>query len=153
PLGRGLAGVGGRPERRWRARYCRVHQSRHLHLLRQRAQEMREGAAGQGRTPMRRPSPIPRLLPAILCAAAAASAQGLRDYTGPVPDVKPAMSCSALRALTSYDLTVISALNIPAAGEVPQHCRVSLMVQPSINIEVNLPTAWNGRFYMFGNGG
>ena len=27
------------------------------------------------------------------------------------------------------------------------------MVQPEINIEVNLPTAWNGRLYMFGNGG
>jgi feruloyl esterase len=27
------------------------------------------------------------------------------------------------------------------------------MAQPEIHIEVNLPTAWNGRFYMFGNGG
>ena len=27
------------------------------------------------------------------------------------------------------------------------------MVQPEINIEVNLPAAWNGRLYMFGNGG
>ena len=30
---------------------------------------------------------------------------------------------------------------------------MSLMAQPEINIEVNLPTAWNGRLYMFGNGG
>jgi feruloyl esterase len=30
---------------------------------------------------------------------------------------------------------------------------VFLMAQPEINIEVNLPAAWNGRFYMFGNGG
>ena len=27
------------------------------------------------------------------------------------------------------------------------------MVQPEINIEVNLPAAWNSRLYMFGNGG
>src|ERR1022692_1054270 len=31
--------------------------------------------------------------------------------------------------------------------------RVSLMAQPELNIEVNLPSAWNGRLYMFGNGG
>ena len=28
-----------------------------------------------------------------------------------------------------------------------------VMVQPEINIEVNLPAAWNTRLYMFGNGG
>jgi Tannase and feruloyl esterase. len=42
---------------------------------------------------------------------------------------------------------------IPASTTAPEHCRVSLMVPPEINIEVNLPAAWNGRLYMFGNGG
>lgn len=66
---------------------------------------------------------------------------------------KPAMACAELRGLTSYDLYVISARVIAAAANAPEHCRVSLMVAPEINIEVNLPTAWNGRLYMFGNGG
>jgi feruloyl esterase len=50
-------------------------------------------------------------------------------------------------------MSILSAKLIPASVDVPEHCRVSLMIQPAMNIEVNLPTAWNGRFYMFGNGG
>jgi len=48
---------------------------------------------------------------------------------------------------------VISAKLIPASSAAPEYCRVSLMVAPEINIQVSLPTAWNGRLYMFGNGG
>ena len=66
---------------------------------------------------------------------------------------KPAMACAELRALTSFDLSVISATVIPVSAAAPEHCRVSLMVPPEVNIEVNLPTQWNGRLYMFGNGG
>jgi feruloyl esterase len=76
-----------------------------------------------------------------------------RDWTAPVPTGKPAITCSALRSLTSFDLSVIGATVIPASANAPEHCRVSLMIPPAINVEVNLPTAWNGRLYMFGNGG
>jgi hypothetical protein len=76
-----------------------------------------------------------------------------RDWTVPAPTGKPAMVCSELRSLTSLELSVISAILIPASASAPEHCRVSMMAQPEINIEVNLPTAWNGRLYMFGNGG
>ena len=48
---------------------------------------------------------------------------------------------------------VITAALVPPAASAPEHCHVFLMAQPEINIEVNLPTNWNGRFYMFGNGG
>jgi feruloyl esterase len=76
-----------------------------------------------------------------------------RDLT-PLPKThKPAMGCADLRSLTSYDLSVISARLIAATDKAPEHCRVSLMVPPEINIQVNLPTAWNSRLYMFGNGG
>src|SRR5262249_46009676 len=37
--------------------------------------------------------------------------------------------------------------------DTPEHCRVSILIAPEINIEVNLPAAWNTRLYMFGNGG
>jgi feruloyl esterase len=63
------------------------------------------------------------------------------------------MACTDLRSLTSYDLSVISARLIAASDKAPEHCRVNIMVPPEINIQVNLPTAWNSRLYMFGNGG
>ncbi len=76
-----------------------------------------------------------------------------RDWTTPAATGKPAIACNELRSLTSFDIYVIGATVIPASANAPEHCRVSLMVPPEINIEVNLPTAWNGRLYMFGNGG
>jgi feruloyl esterase len=76
-----------------------------------------------------------------------------RDWTPPVPTVKPVLPCAELRSLTSFDLSVISAVVIGPSASAPEHCRVSLMVPPEINIEVNLPSQWGGRLYMFGNGG
>jgi feruloyl esterase len=89
----------------------------------------------------------------LVCFSAVAAAQQFRDYTAPPANAKPKIPCSELRALTGFDLSVISATRIPAAGGVPEHCRVSVMVPPEIGIEVNLPSAWNERLYMFGNGG
>ena len=63
------------------------------------------------------------------------------------------MACAELRSLTNFDISVISAIQVAAAADVPAHCRVSLMAAPEVGIEVNLPAAWNGRLYMFGNGG
>jgi feruloyl esterase len=99
-----------------------------------------------------------RLLYTTIFFAAALFSQGrgdnqFRDFPGLVPNGKPAMACGELRGLTGLELSVISATVIPAAATVPEHCRVSLMAQPEVNIEVNLPSAWNGRLYMFGNGG
>lgn len=76
-----------------------------------------------------------------------------RDWTPPVPTTKAVIACGELRSLTSFDLSVISAVVIPASASAPEHCRVSMMVPPEIGIEVNLPSAWSGRLYMFGNGG
>jgi len=76
-----------------------------------------------------------------------------RDYKAPVPTSKPLTACAGLAALTGYEFSVYSAGVIPASAGVPEHCRVDLLVQPDMNIEVNLPTLWNGRLYMFGNGG
>jgi feruloyl esterase len=76
-----------------------------------------------------------------------------RDYKAPAPTFKPRTSCAAFVALTGYEFSVYSAAIVPASESVPEHCRVGLLVQPDINIQVNLPTLWNGRLYMFGNGG
>jgi feruloyl esterase len=94
-----------------------------------------------------------KLLIIFFCAATALQAQGLRDWTPQPATAKPVMACSELRSLTSLDLSVVSAVVIPASDSIPEHCRVSAMAQPEVNMEFNLPTAWNGRLFMFGNGG
>ncbi len=76
-----------------------------------------------------------------------------RDWNPPPFSAKPATTCGHLLSLTDFDLSVISATLVPPTASAPEHCHVFLMAQPEINIEVNLPTNWNGRFYMFGNGG
>src|ERR1035438_7029325 len=94
-----------------------------------------------------------RLFFVIVSCAAVLSGQGgggvqFRDLSPLSLNGKPAIACGDLRSLTTFDLSVISAIVIPASANAPQHCRVSLMVPPEINIEVNLPEAWNGRLYM-----
>ena len=79
----------------------------------------------------------------------------IRDWK---PDLNEATSapkaaCSAMHSLTGYDLSVITAETIPAASPAPEFCRVLIQVQPEIRIEVSLPSKWNRRLYMFGNGG
>src|SRR6266849_1885352 len=63
------------------------------------------------------------------------------------------LACAGLRSLTGYELTIATATLIPAAAGVPEHCRISGQILPEIRFEVNLPTSWNRRLYMFGNGG
>ena len=65
----------------------------------------------------------------------------------------PQMKCADLRAASTTDITVISAQLISAADGVPEHCRVTGNILSEIAFEVNLPSSWNRRFYMNGNGG
>ena len=74
---------------------------------------------------------------ALLAAAAALSAQ-----------TKPVMNCSDLRALTNHDLSIAIATAVDA-----NDCRVAGQILPQVGFEVHLPTQWNGRFVMYGNGG
>jgi feruloyl esterase len=76
-----------------------------------------------------------------------------RDYKAPALASRPRLSCKGLVGLTGYEFSVYSAAIIPASETAPEHCRVDLLVQPDVNVEINLPTLWNGRLYMFGNGG
>ena len=95
--------------------------------------------------------------PALLCVASLFAQGGggvqFRDYQAPSPTSKPRTACAGLVALTGYEFSVYSAGMVAASDSAPEHCRVDLLVQPDMNIEVNLPTLWNGRLYMFGNGG
>jgi pimeloyl-ACP methyl ester carboxylesterase len=76
-------------------------------------------------------------------------------YTGSASDRTAAReACQALTDLRIDDTKVLSAAMVPAAGDLPEYCRVLGIVQPAINFEIRLPAAnWNGKFYMAGCGG
>jgi Tannase and feruloyl esterase len=67
--------------------------------------------------------------------------------------VRPQMACRDLLGMSDTDVSIISAEVVAAAGGMPEHCRVSGVLAPEIRFQVNLPIAWNRRFYMNGNGG
>ncbi len=92
------------------------------------------------------------LFPASLFPQGGGGVQ-FRDFKAVAPASRPRTGCAALAAITGYEFSVYSAAIVPASATAPEHCRVDLLVQPDISIEVNLPTLWNGRLYMFGNGG
>jgi feruloyl esterase len=68
-------------------------------------------------------------------------------------DSEPRMACEGLGAFKTDELVQLTTRAVPAAENVPGHCRVSGVLAPEIGFEVNLPARWNGRFYMIGNGG
>lgn len=76
-------------------------------------------------------------------------------YTGSAPGRNAASeACPALADLRIDDTNLLSAAVVPAAGDLPEYCRVLGYVRPAINFEIRLPTAnWNGKFYMAGCGG
>jgi Tannase and feruloyl esterase len=79
-----------------------------------------------------------------------AERSGVRYSVAPA---KPVMSCAAVASLATAETTIVSARVVPAADGVPEHCRVTGLIQPEIRFELNLPANWNRRFYMHGNGG
>ena len=67
--------------------------------------------------------------------------------------VRPQMACRDLLGMTDPDMSIVSAEVFPGGDGVPEHCRVNGVLAPEIRFQVNLPAAWNRRFYMNGNGG
>jgi hypothetical protein len=61
-------------------------------------------------------------------------------------------ACASLQA-SIVNLVDVQAVLIPAADSVPEHCRIRGTIPAEIGFEVSLPTQWNGRLWMFGNGG
>ena len=66
---------------------------------------------------------------------------------------RPVMTCTNVAELATAETTIVQARVVPPADGVPEHCRVTGLIQPEIRFELNLPTDWNRRFYMHGNGG
>ena len=98
------------------------------------------------------------LLALVTLASIPAQAQDFADSAAAVTHytaatIAPAASCADLAKLKLADVVAISARTIAADGDVPAHCRVDGKIDPEIMFQVNLPVAWNGRYYMVGNGG
>lgn len=77
--------------------------------------------------------------------------RSLVDYSR--AEIEPRKACETLSRFTSKEIVQVSASMTPAAQALPAYCRVAGLLSPEIAFEVTLPTRWNGRFYMIGNGG
>jgi len=90
----------------------------------------------------------------VLCAQSGSLARDWRDTAlSDNPQLQPKQTCAGLVSQTNYDFSIASATPVPASGDTPAYCRVVGLIQPEVRFEVNLPASWNGRLYMFGNGG
>lgn len=66
----------------------------------------------------------------------------------------PAMKCDAL-ATRSFgkEVTIRSATLVAAQGNLPELCDIRGVIWPEAGFAIKLPTEWNNRFEMVGNGG
>jgi hypothetical protein len=65
----------------------------------------------------------------------------------------PAQDCASLAKFVAANTTITAASLIPAAGGLPEYCRVQGRVDTEIGFEVRLPTTWNQKFYFQGGTG
>src|SRR4029079_13296399 len=115
----------------------------------------------EGKTTMRSLATMGALLAAtnlLALSAPSAHAQPFAEakssrahYSG--GSLAPKLGCEALAELKLPEVVKLAASAIPAQGATPPHCRVSGVIDPEVAFEVNMPAAWNNRFYMIGNGG
>jgi hypothetical protein len=65
---------------------------------------------------------------------------------------RAAVSCEAMNVTLSSGI-VVSARLVAATAKAPEHCRLRGTIPAEIVFDINLPTQWNGRLWMYGNGG
>lgn len=74
--------------------------------------------------------------------------------TAALPAAGPAVKCEDLAAKSfGKEVKMQSAALAPAKGDIPEHCDVRGVIWPEAGFAIKLPTVWNGRFQMVGNGG
>ncbi len=66
----------------------------------------------------------------------------------------PTMTCDAMAAKSfGGEVKIHSATLVAAKGNLPEHCDVRGVIAPEAGFAIKLPTVWNDRFQMVGNGG
>lgn len=66
----------------------------------------------------------------------------------------PVISCNDLSKVTfGKEVAITSVRLVPAASNLPEHCEVNGVIWPEAGFVIKLPTNWNERFQMVGNGG
>jgi feruloyl esterase len=69
-------------------------------------------------------------------------------------NAKRPVSCESLAfQFKAKDVVLSSSTLVWATSTDPEHCDVVGVIRGNINLELFLPTDWNGRFQMVGNGG
>jgi hypothetical protein len=108
---------------------------------------------------VRRSSPLLLLL-AVAIVQASAAAQNGSSFTqwtssalGKPGEWTPRLACATLVSQTSYNFSITRTTTHAASSEAPAHCQIRGQILPEVQFELSLPTTWNGRLYMFGNGG
>jgi hypothetical protein len=66
---------------------------------------------------------------------------------------RPRTSCEGLVSQSDSDNKVVSATLLQAGAGAPEHCVVKGVIKPEVQYIAYLPSQWNARFYMHGNGG
>ena len=66
--------------------------------------------------------------------------------------LRATMACRDLVALTDFTNSIVSAELEAATEHTPESCIVRGVIVPEVQYVAHFPTAWNGRFYMHGNG-
>jgi pimeloyl-ACP methyl ester carboxylesterase len=98
------------------------------------------------------PRPLYRVTGTTLAAVVLAACGGHDDATAPTAKVSARQACAALSGKTVGGAT-LTAVAVAASGAVPTYCKVNGTLDPSLNFELRLPDAWNGKLYYGGGGG
>src|ERR1700730_19049311 len=66
----------------------------------------------------------------------------------------PVVKCADITAMSfGSEVKIESATLAPATAKTPENCDVRGTIWPEAKFALKLPTAWNSRFQMVGNGG
>jgi feruloyl esterase len=72
---------------------------------------------------------------------------------GTTPEPAPRSRCEGLRGRTFEEARITGAELIAASGPLPEYCKVTGTLPPSLDFEVRLPSAWNEKTVYAGGGG
>jgi hypothetical protein len=104
---------------------------------------------------MNSPARIAAAVAASLSFAILANAKALAG-TKPLPAASTAIAaktdCDALSEKVDDGIDLATSV-VAKTGRTPTYCKVNGTIAPSLNFEVRLPNAWNGKLYYGGGGG